>query len=337
MLKSQAIEVLLSKCEEVANQEFEAIQGQHFVYYKQEVDIAYDFEWKSDALQRIFKGKEDPVKQLEEENNRATMEIIDYFRDEAYRYFSIRVFREEIEELIEAEFLDRYEAEAITSNWFSDRVYQQIIPDLRDLEIDINISGDITDANVDYTTCVAGPHYAAGDIGISEEWFWVALAIQQGYTLEQVQQAVDGKNSHGSKFLASLYTELANQTAAMGAFTFFVKMPLRDAAKLASYVRGSNEVPLYARYDGKSRNDCGNITIHRNTSCGFLDQWSGSGSMIDVFLEKDVILPVQYIGEIVPDSIQSPHSAWSIYGCDFWDGEVVEMNLKRGWGDNGEQ
>lgn len=341
--EDQAVSIVISRCEEAAWNLYEDVTGEHSNYFKCVIDIGYDYyEWNKDRLRKIFTSGKKAQKKLDEEIDEIEMEIVDGYRDDYYREFRQCVFRKmerwgDNDALIESGVIDEDLFEDIVANWFSEMVYLEVTPDLSDGEIDINIECDITDMNVDFSTCVAGPHYAADDVEINPDWFWVWLALQQGYTIEQVQDAVDGHNFHDSKFLKSLYSEIANMTTSMNAFTFLVRMPIGEAAKLATFVSGAHSVPDYARYDGESRNDCGTITLDKTSVCGFLDRWNGAGSMFEISLEWDVELPVKYISSVMPDDAVKIYGAREIYGCDFWEDTVTKMDLKKGWGNNGEQ
>ena len=58
------------------------------------------------------------------------------------------------------------------------------------------------------------------------------LGKKQGYSREQIEEALLTDKEIQGKFMKSLYNELVNETTCMNALTFFVKMTLKDLLDL---------------------------------------------------------------------------------------------------------
>ena len=68
----------------------------------------------------------------------------------------------------------------------------------------------------------------------------------------------------------------------------------------------------------------GYITLDKSTTCGLFDTWNGSGSMLEIECEKDIVLPLHFIDRIDTDSrIQS------VYGLSYecWGNTVKEKKI----------
>ena len=57
----------------------------------------------------------------------------------------------------------------------------------------------------------------------------------------------------------------------------------------------------------------GKIKINKSVHCGLTDCWQGAGSILDIHLERDVILPIRYIWQAVYDSAEK-YGVGSVYG-----------------------
>jgi hypothetical protein len=70
------------------------------------------------------------------------------------------------------------------------------------------------------------------------------------------------------------------------------------------------------------------LTISKDSMCGLYDPWNGAGGLLGINLEKDVVLPVEYIDSALLDGMRG-HSAASIWGMnqEEW-GEVVKIEEK---------
>ena len=70
------------------------------------------------------------------------------------------------------------------------------------------------------------------------------------------------------------------------------------------------------------------LVLDKDVNCGLIDFWNGSGSLLELKLEKDVKLPIKFVHEILPDSCYK----WgfkNIYGCDdsFYEESLISLSL----------
>lgn len=112
------------------------------------------------------------------------------------------------------------------------------------------------------------------------------LLDAQGYTMADLKNAMGSYQQHGypenkqdkPKFLLSLCQELENHTYSMGCMTVLAEMNMYELAKLL-------------------RNDT-QITFPMNAMLGIYNPWNGSGSLLEIELEKPLTLSSQDIFKI---------------------------------------
>ncbi len=132
----------------------------------------------------------------------------------------------------------------------------------------------------------------------------VWLAKQQGYTLEEVVEALNcnGTIVHLKPFLSSINNEVYNGYGCE-ALTFCVKMTLGQAIALKEKVK---------------ENPNGSIVLDKNVTCGLFNPWDGSGSILDISCENDVEIPFENIWKFYVDEKRSRNcgSIHNVYGTD---------------------
>lgn len=100
------------------------------------------------------------------------------------------------------------------------------------------------------------------------------LIYQQGYTMEDL---VSGKDS---KFLNSVRQEMSNMTNYMNELTVLLEVDAMDVLQMMS-------------------SDCHNVKLSKDlNSIGIFNRWDGGGSVLEIELEKDVILSPDMISHI---------------------------------------
>jgi hypothetical protein len=111
----------------------------------------------------------------------------------------------------------------------------------------------------------------------------------------------------------------------MNSLAFFVKLPLRDALDLHEII--SNASPNESDCADPKPNE---ITLNKDIPCGLYDTWNGAGSVLEIQLEKDVVLPVKYIDSALPDGCRG-YSISSIYGMlgSFWSDGGLTINAQQ--------
>ena len=147
------------------------------------------------------------------------------------------------------------------------------------------------------------------------------LAKQQG-RLALLEKAIrdiekDGDYSKAksseSRFVSSSVKELENLISPLGSLNFLVEMHLLDAIKILD--------SLHTHIDNKDFNEyCpqavkgvpyGYITLSKETVCGLYDSCNGGGSLMEIELEKDVKIPLQFV-----NSIETDDNIQNVYGMN---------------------
>lgn len=214
-----------------------------------------------------------------------------------------------------------------------DEPYYEFDRDFAQQDVDVNLVVDVGEANRDYG--IMKPEdlsrYETIDEYVEENsdegWYW--LARQQGYTEEPVRKALLDGEFGGSVFLKSLNQEFYELTTGMAALTFTVRMTIAEAFTLNEVIeKGRKENHYYPEL----RTDRGTVTIPKTCTVGLVNPWSGSGSIIDISLEKDVVLPIQYLSSALPDGCAGNYGIKEIYGVDgsLWDTDCYILNPEGG-------
>lgn len=201
-----------------------------------------------------------------------------------------------------------------------------------DQEFYVNIVLDTGDGNYDFTLNYHYPAWQGNEGAIDPKASLCWLAKQQGYTPGQLRDALnDGDIENPAGFLQSCRQEMANVCTHMNALTFLVRMNLRDLITLNKLVRMQDRNGRL--YDAAKRPYCGYIVLDKKTMCGLYDGWNGSGSVLEIELEKDVKIPIKYIFTALPDEVThgTPYS-WSVnsvYGMcgSAWRDTVKEIHI----------
>lgn len=182
--------------------------------------------------------------------------------------------------------------------------------DYKKQEVCVNILLDTGNLNYDCTCENFYPHYDGqrGDV-IMEESSILWLLRQQGYKKSDLNEA--RFNGTDNEFLTSLVNEVGNCSSHMNTLTFLVKMTLQDYMNLLEKINA--EKSLNQSYYPKERKGRGKIKINKSVHCGLTDCWQGAGSILDIHLERDVILPIRYIWQAVYDSAEK-YGVGSVYG-----------------------
>lgn len=168
--------------------------------------------------------------------------------------------------------------------------------------------------------------------GVLEEpagLYW--LAKQQGRLsllkkeIKKSDRYHDGECEQ-SKFVESCITELVNVTSMLTHLTFLVKMPLLDAIKIIEAYNEAEKLGKFKYlYPQGIKEDIGYVILSKDTLCGLYDSINGGGSMLEIELEKDVKIPLQYIWRIETNK--------DIQGCygmteSCWKETVKKIDIK---------
>lgn len=158
------------------------------------------------------------------------------------------------------------------------------------------------------------------------------LAKQQGKQRELLRcvKLIDNCENYKteSAFVKSSIRELENACSIMEALSFLVKMRLQDAIELKMKLKEiEGKFNEYRPYETKGM-PFGYIELDKSVNCGLVDYWEGSGSLIDIELDRDVKIPLHYIWDIIDsDSKKYAYSINQTYGLsgDCWTDSIKKL------------
>lgn len=193
-----------------------------------------------------------------------------------------------------------------------DLVYDVFYIDLKDvvntvlsmeLDVDIVLTNTKNEAQYDFAH--------NNDFGEEDKFSqlsssWPFILKSQG--IEGVDSVEDLRGVEG-KVASSIVEEIENTTSGMNAFTFFVKMSMEDFLKL-------------------QEGNYSSITLKAGTPCGLVDFWYGAGSLLEVDLDKPVMLSKGTFNAVIDKANPYGYSVAEIYGMlsSFWKSNAVKIN-----------
>lgn len=135
------------------------------------------------------------------------------------------------------------------------------------------------------------------------------MAGQQGYDYDSLADAVSCQQERGfsaaldlfGPFLASAASELNNFPNVMGTIAVLTRIPLEDIPKLSA--------PDHQ------------ITVPENTTVGIFAPWVGGGSMLNIELEKPLVIPTEMVFETQVEGVRcDAYTVNQVYGLvdDAW-------------------
>jgi len=276
-------------------------------YFIKEGDSEYHYDSEPDYRDNL--DQKDIKKILSDEDPR--MAFYSLF-DEADMY-AMDGARDFAKECIEREWEDTFdedtqgtfeELEQEVLDWISENVFGSYdTSSLLDTEVRCDLIIDTGDANLDYSLGYESLDTDEnGDPVLPDESPFIWLAETQGYTREQITKAITG-DFEGSKFLKSVYVEVINCTTSMNALGFFGTCSLKTLIEMK-----------------ENKEDKKSIPIKVGTPCGLYDAWNGAGGTLEIELEKDLVVPAEFIGSFSIDGSRG-YSIDEIYGMTgkFWD------------------
>jgi len=208
------------------------------------------------------------------------------------------------------EFIESWIREHISFRYPEDHFLKQTVC--------VNITVDTGDENYDYVLNNVYPHYDArfGDT-VPEQSSLLWLIRQQGYKKRQLNRAIRYRDYSGSRLLESIRSEAANCSSHMNALTFFVEMTVEQVLDLQEAMKENkkSDPPLKPGayrciWDRKGKRK---IVLDKSAVCGLYDTWNGAGSLLEIELEKDVVLPMKFISTAWPDGGRG-YSVANAYG-----------------------
>lgn len=253
------------------------------------------------------------------------------FYDDLFQWYQECIFdcEDEVIETVKTHWADAEysfeDNEEFITDWIREHVTVEV-PDKHYLhqKVCVDIIVDTGDENYDYVSNDVFPHYnGRREDVIPEEASILWLARQQGYKKSQLNRAMRHCDYSGSELLKSIRTEVHNCSSHMNALTFFVEMTVEQLFDLQEALKDNekNDSPLKKNeyrcvWERKGRRK---IILDKNAVCGLYDTWNGAGSILEIKLEKDVVLPMKYISTAWPDGGRG-YSLASAYGIcsDMW-------------------
>ena len=231
----------------------------------------------------------------------------------------------------EKEFCQENEDEL--RDWFWDKYYLYIDTNHYNKKVKVNILLDVGNCNSDFTrdNILNYCNYYSdnGKDLTNSSMLWLAKQQGKAGLLRQaINQTLNGTEYKGDKFIESCIHELENLPSHMATMTFLVHMDLFDYLDLREAMK--NEMELNNSYTYEERKGTGSITISKDTMCGLFDVWSGGGSILEIELDKDLVIPIKAIftAEIETGKSEYGYSVDSVYGLmgSAWDGTVKETH-----------
>lgn len=202
-------------------------------------------------------------------------------------------------------------------------------------DVNVNIMVDCGNGNYDYTRDNVLNWYANGkdgSIDAESSILWLAKTQGKATALRKACKKAhrnDGnyveRDKQPDKFIESCIQEFENFPCAMGTLTFLVKMPLFQLFDLIELQ--NDEYDEKARYDPRLNKSKSYILLGRDTECGLYNPWSGSGSVLEIELDKDVKLPVKFAEICVEGCKMRGYDVNEVYGLldSCWKETVKEI------------
>ena len=232
-------------------------------------------------------------------------------------------------------------------DWFFEHLFYYYPVSHFNQKVKVNIMLDTGNANYDFTRDNVLNYYGLekrAEFPDESSILW--LAKQQGKEKEVREACLncfreDGnylyREVNSDPFVESVIQELENLSSCMATLTFLVNMKLFDLFALKKAT--AKEEPLNNFYDASQRKGTGYIVVSKDTMCGLFNPWSGGGSVLEIKLDKDVVIPVKYIWTFEVEGAKSKYgySVNEVYGLvgSAWDGEVKEICPMKGEINNG--
>ena len=273
--------------------------------YEGEIYADYRDELEQHTIKKLFKS----------ENPRETFDemMMEWYADSEWdeKQEIINIIKQHFDDEDEGVSYDDYSDDI--RNWIDENVYFNYpYKHFLNQDVYVDIIVDSGDGNYDYTMNeLFGCNYSKK--GYREESSVTWLMKQQGYSEEQIKVFIENENFQGSKLLESIYTECLNTTTCMNALSFFVSMTVEECFNLHDAMRDK---------DNKTKV----MKISKNSPCGLYDPWNGAGSVLKINLEKDVLLPFEFVDSAYPDGCRG-YGVDSIYGMmrSFWKNNCVKI------------
>ena len=290
-------------------------------YFSYEIYVDYrDKELQPETIEKLL-DHNNPMEAYEDMLNEWAF---DYECEYGYPEMTKELRRNLTDE--EEEFWDEHYDEV--QEWLQEHVYWYY--DAKDFnsEVQVNIMLDTGDGNYDFTKNnilnwygTSGGYGHNGEIEDESSILWLAKQQKKATALrKRCKEYIKGcryengeyvgSKATDDKFVESVVQELENIASHMSTLTFLVEMDLFELFELHKAIK--HEEPLAHKYDPRQSKGTGYIVISKNTMCGLFDPWQGGGSVLEIELDKDVVLPIKYIWKA---NVEKRGGSWN-YGID---------------------
>lgn len=316
------------------------------LYFKENDDGYFFYEIYCDYCDKL---SENTIAGIMEDTDPyvSLLELLDEWATEYKDTYIYETIREVCEHLsMEEQEIWEEEYDEIV-DWFFEHVFYYYPKSHFNQEVEVNILLDTGNANYDFTRDNVLNYYGSekrAEFPDESSILW--LARQQGKEKEVREACLncfreDGnylyREVNSDPFVESVIQELENLSSCMATLTFLVNMGLFDLFALKEAM--VKEEPLNNFYDASQRKGTGYIVVSKDTMCGLFDPWHGGGSVLEIKLDKDIVIPVKYIWTFEVEGAKSKYgySVNEVYGLvgSAWDGEVKEIYPMKGEIKNG--
>lgn len=312
-ISSEYMNLILKGYQSIISRIKEMMEKDAYTYVKNDdggftryIFVDYNEQYLSDSTISDIFCDENPRNAFYDYLSEKAIENMEYEED---------LVNEEIRSYLSEDELLVYEAN-IDKIWDEIRNILTIAYNPDDFKADvlIDIGIDTGDANYEYTLNNITNYCGSGCISEHSSILW--LCKRQGKEAAFRTNIENGYKD--DSFISSVRDELDNLTSSIGCLTFLVKTDLETAFNL--YDKYYKEYKLNNFYDIEKRKGTETITIGKDTNCGLFDLFNGGGSLFEIKLDKDVVVPIKYIGEMNVDQNFGRYSVRYVYGIDssFW-------------------
>lgn len=202
-------------------------------------------------------------------------------------------------------------------------------------EFYVNICLDTGDGNYDYVHNATRPcWYGRYTDKLHDTASILWLARQQGYTKTQLWKVLSADSrddvADQGDFLLSMREEVANCCSQCQQLHFLVRMTFEECIELNTLIKLQDRNGKH--YDTRKNPYCGYIVLDKSTETGLYDRWNGSGSVLEIKLDKDVRIPIRFISTALPDNERDSYSIASCYGLlrSVWRDTLKKIHAPKG-------
>ena len=295
-----------------------------------EIYLDYRDEISDESLAKISKAK-DPYEMMTEIESEWVFNAEDYYYPEL-----IKTIRMELEDRNDMDFYDYVDR---IRTWVDENVYWYMPDKFTDQEVDVVISLDVGDMNYDFTCCNVlnwyGMENEKNDLGHDSPIEWLARQQKKLTELKKALREQGLKQSTNfqqekyeySRFTKTVIQELQNACNHMNTLIFLCKMTLKEFVELKELIKSEEE--LNKSYYYEDRKGTKSFTVTKEATCGLYNIWQGGGSVLEIELEKDVVIPTKAIFDVWIDckgcnANGRGYDVDDVYGLcgSAWSGEV---------------